>query len=133
MEVLDASARSLATLAQRLRQGRLVALVADRDLSKSGAEVQFFGAPARMPVGPALLAIQTGAALITAYVRYDGDGIHIYFGSEIEVPNQGSQELKIQQIVQKTADVFAHQILRATDDWHMLQRIWVDGDFKERS
>ena len=39
MEVLDANARTLAILAQRLRSNRLVALVADRDLSRSGVEV----------------------------------------------------------------------------------------------
>ena len=42
----------------------MVCLLADRDLSRTGVEVDFFGEPTRMPAGPALLAATTGAALL---------------------------------------------------------------------
>ena len=132
-EVLDANARSMATLSQRLRSNRLVALVADRDLSRNGSPVTFFDGPARMPVGPALLSIQTGAPLITAYVKYEGDGIRIIFGPEIAIPTSGTQLEKVAAMIQSTADWFAEQLRLHTVDWHMLQRIWVDGDFEERA
>ena len=132
MEVLALDSRSIATLMQRSREGSLIALVADRDLSKSGVEVTFFGYPARMPAGPALLAIRTGIPLITAYVSYTPTGIHIQFNS-VEIPVSGSEEEKISQVVQRCADLFAKGISSAPQDWHMLQRIWVDGDFQERS
>jgi KDO2-lipid IV(A) lauroyltransferase len=132
MEVLALDSRSIATLMQRSREGSLIALVADRDLSKSGVEVTFFGYPARMPAGPALLAIRTGIPLITAYVSYTSTGIHIQFNS-VEIPVSGSEEEKISQVVQRCADLFAKGISSAPQDWHMLQRIWVDGDFQERS
>ena len=48
-------------LAERLRDNRIVCLMADRDLTRSGVEVDFFGEPTRMPAGPAKLAIETGA------------------------------------------------------------------------
>jgi KDO2-lipid IV(A) lauroyltransferase len=131
MEVLALDSRSIATLAQRLREGHLVALVADRDLSKSGVDVKFFGHPARMPAGPAVLAIKTGAILVTAFVNYTKRGIHITF-DEIKVPSEGTQEEKVSAIVQKSADNFAHGISKYPQDWHMLQRIWIDEDFKER-
>jgi len=131
MEVLDASARSLATLSQRLRAGGLVALVADRDLSKSGVNVDFFGFPSRMPIGPAILSIQTGAPLITAFVSYEPGKIRIVFQKPIEIPTQGTQSEKCAVMIQESADRFARHISERTVDWHMLQRIWVDGDFKE--
>lgn len=131
MEVLALDSRSIPTLMQRSREGALIALVADRDLSKSGVEVTFFGHPARMPAGPALLAIRTGIPLITAYVSYTPTGIHIDFNS-VEVPVSGSEEERISIIVQRCADLFAKGISAAPQDWHMLQRIWVDGDFQER-
>jgi KDO2-lipid IV(A) lauroyltransferase len=131
MEVLALDSRSIATLAQRLREGHLVALVADRDLSKSGIDVQFFNHPARMPAGPAVLAIKTGAVLLTAFVNYTKRGIHITF-DEIEVPSNGTQEEKVSYIVQKSADNFSRGIADFPQDWHMLQRIWIDEDFKER-
>jgi KDO2-lipid IV(A) lauroyltransferase len=132
MEVLDASARSLAVLSQRLRQGRLIALVADRDLSRNGVDVEFFGHPARMPAGPAVLSIKTGAPLLTAFVRYLDSGIEIFFEEAIAVPDEGTTTEKVQAMIQETANRLERHLSAHMTDWHMLQRIWIDGDFKER-
>ena len=131
MEVLPLDGRVLGTLEQRLRQGALVALVADRDLSRSGIAVTFFGAPSRMPPGPAILALKTDAPLITAFVSYTETGIHIDF-NEVSLPTSGSDEEKISHIVQDMAQQFEVGITAHPEDWHMLQRIWTDGDFRER-
>lgn len=132
MEVLPLDGRVLDTLAHRLNEGALVALVADRDLSRSGIEVNFFGGPARMPAGPALLALRTKAPLITAFVSYTHTGIHIDFNTVV-LPASGDEKEMVQEIVQMTAQQFESGIAQAPQDWHMLQRIWVDGDFKERA
>lgn len=132
MEVLALDSRSIVTLAQRLREGHLVALVADRDLSKSGIDVEFFSKPARMPAGPAVLALKTGAVFLTAFVHYTTEGIHITF-DEISIPTSGSQEEKISHLVQQSANNFQRGITHHPEDWHMLQRIWIDEDFKERA
>ena len=126
MEVLDASARSLGVLSQRLRAGGLVALVADRDLSRSGVNVEFFGYPSRMPIGPAILSIQTGAPLITAFVSYEPKGIRIVFQKAIEVPDNGTQSEKAAAMIQESAKRFEDHIRERTVDWHMLQRIWIE-------
>lgn len=132
MEVLPLDGRVLGTLAQRLRQGALVALVADRDLSRSGIDVTFFGGPSRMPAGPALLSLKTQAPLITAFVSYTESGIHIVF-KQVLLPSEGTEELKVAEIVQMTAKHFEEGIAKNPQDWHMLQRIWIDGDFVERN
>ena len=132
MEVLALDSRSIVTLAQRLREGHLIALVADRDLSKSGINVEFFGKPARMPAGPAVLALKTRAVFLTAFVNYTNTGIHITF-DEIVLPDSGSQEEKVSELVQKSARNFEAGIAQHPEDWHMLQRIWIDEDFKERT
>jgi KDO2-lipid IV(A) lauroyltransferase len=126
MEVLDLDSRSIAVLSQRLRAGKLVALVADRDLSKNGIPVNFFGTGGQMPAGPALLAIQTGADLITAFVKYEEVGIKIIFGEAIAIPETGSVSEKAAAMTQVIADRFAEQLVVNTVDWHMLQRIWRD-------
>jgi KDO2-lipid IV(A) lauroyltransferase len=132
MEVLALDSRSIVTLAQRLREGHLIALVADRDLSKSGIDVEFFGKPARMPAGPAVLALKTGAVFLTAFVHYTRNGIHITF-DELSIPESGTQEEKVAALVQKSANNFERGISQHPQDWHMLQRIWIDEDFKERA
>ena len=131
MEVLPLDGRVLGTLEQRLRQGALVALVADRDLSRSGITVNFFGAPSRMPAGPAILALKTDAPLITAFVSYTETGIHIDF-NEVSLSFSGSEEEMVSQIVHNMAQQFEVGIAAHPEAWHMLQRIWTDGDFRER-
>jgi KDO2-lipid IV(A) lauroyltransferase len=130
-EVLSLDSRSFVTLLKRAREKRLIALVADRDLSHSGVDVNFFGYPSRMPAGPALLAVKTGIPLVVAHVSYSDAGIHIDF-SEVHVPTEGDESERVTKIVQSCADLFAKGIAQHPEDWHMLQRIWIDGDFKER-
>ncbi len=132
MEALPLDGRVMGTLASRLREGKLVALVADRDLSRSGIDVKFFDGTARMPAGPALLAIRTGADLITAYVSYTKTGIHIDF-RKVLIADGDSESERVAKTVQLCADNFAAGIKEHPQDWHMLQRIWVDGDFVERT
>jgi len=132
MEVLPLDGRVLNTLQDRLNEGALVALVSDRDLSRSGIEIEFFGGKARMPAGPALLALRTKAPLITAFVTYTDNGVHIEFRNVV-LPSGGDESSKVKEIVQITAQYFEDGISENPQDWHMLQRIWVDGDFKERT
>jgi KDO2-lipid IV(A) lauroyltransferase len=131
-EVLSIDSRSFATLMQRAREKRLIALVADRDLSASGIDVTFFGYPTRMPAGPALLAIKTGIPLAVAHVFYTPTGIHIEFTS-VDIAVDGSESERVALTTQRMASLFEKGIAAYPQDWHMLQRIWTDGDFKEHS
>ena len=131
MEVLPLDGNVISTLTQRLNDGALVALVSDRDLSKTGIDVQFFNGPARMPAGPAILALNTKAPLVTAFVSYTESGIHVDF-KHVVLPSAGTREEKVKEIVQMSAKHFEDGIREHPEDWHMLQRIWIDGDFAER-
>jgi KDO2-lipid IV(A) lauroyltransferase len=131
-EVLSLDNRSFATLIKRAREKRLIALVADRDLSQSGIDVDFFGFPARMPAGPVLLHIKTGIPVVVAHVSYTYTGIHVDFVS-IDIPTEGTDEERISQGVQAIAKAFEIGIANHPEDWHMLQRIWIDGDFIDRT
>jgi KDO2-lipid IV(A) lauroyltransferase len=124
-EVLGLDARAFVTLIKRAREKRLIALVADRDLSSSGIPVTFFGRTAKMPAGAAVLAIKEGLPLVVAHVSYTKVGIHIDFHS-IEVPVDGSDEERIAATVQNIASTFELGIRKQPEDWHMLQRIWVE-------
>jgi lauroyl/myristoyl acyltransferase len=123
MEVLDLDAKVMNTLEVRLRDGRLIALVADRDLSSSGIEIDFFGRKAKFPAGPAKLALETGASLITAYISYTDEGIKVSFSKPI--PTNGRS---VVEIVQSIAANFQIGIERAPEDWHMLQRVFLEEE-----
>ncbi|NED78580.1 phosphatidylinositol mannoside acyltransferase [Streptomyces sp. SID11233] len=127
MEVLAHNGgTAFGTLAQRLRAGGLVCLVADRDLSASGVEVSFFGDTARMPAGPALLAQQTGALLLPVTLNYDDTPVmKARIHPPVGVPGSGSRAERTSVMTQALADAFALGIAEHPEDWHMLQRLWL--------
>ncbi|MEW9531285.1 phosphatidylinositol mannoside acyltransferase [Microbispora sp. NPDC049125] len=120
------SAMAFGTLAKRLREGRPVCLPAERDLTSTGIEVDFFGARTRMAAGPALLAIRTGAPLLAAVLWFEGDGWAIRVYDEIPVPAEGTRQEKAAAMTQSVAAVFEKGIAEHPEDWHMLQRLWLD-------
>jgi len=128
IEVLHTEQKVMPTLLERLNQGKLVALVADRDLSKSGVEVDFINGTAKMPSGPARLILDSEAAFISAYITYTKKGINIEFKEIGPKPTAGSEEERINKLTQMMANNFAEGIKSAPVDWHMLQRIWVDEE-----
>lgn len=126
IEVLHTEQKTIPTLEDRLNAGKLVALVSDRDLSKSGIEVDFFGGVAKMPSGPARLMLNSKAAFLSAYITYNKNGIHIELQEIGPIPQTGTTEEKIVALTQLMANNFAQGIAKTPVDWHMLQRIWID-------
>lgn len=111
----------LTELRGALRRGRLVCLVADRDLSKSGVEVELLGEAARMPTGPAALARMTGAPLVALSSEYRGPLLRLEFSPVIDVqPGRAG----VGAMTQEIADFFSAAIHRVPQDWHMLQPVF---------
>ena len=127
IEVLPASggtSSAFAVLARRLRAGKLVCLVCDRDVTGTGIEVEFFGEKARMMGGPAALAVQTGAALMPVILWFEGDhwGVHVH--EEVPVPAVGDSTQQAAAMMQEVARLFEAGIRAHPQDWHMLQRVF---------
>jgi phosphatidylinositol dimannoside acyltransferase len=123
MEVLPLSGgeSALAGLRRSLDAGRLVCLLADRDLGGSGVEVRLLDEPARVAAGPATLARMTGAPLFAAALTYRGPLMHIAFSPQI-TPLPGRDGLI--STAQEMADWFSSGIRRAPQDWHMMQPVF---------
>jgi KDO2-lipid IV(A) lauroyltransferase len=128
MEVLPLTGGAgsvFATLAARLRDGGMVCLLGDRDLTSSGIEVTFFGERARMPGGPAALALSTGAALLPVTLWYTHRELHIRMHPPVETPDGGDRRYRVATMTQQVATVFEAGVTQHPEDWHMLQRVWV--------
>src|SRR5690606_31571846 len=101
-------------------------LVADRDLSASGVEVDFFGETARMPAGPALLALQTGARLLPVTLWYDETPVmRGRVHPPVEAPASGTRAEKASSMTQALADAFAPGLAARPGAWHMPRRLWL--------
>jgi KDO2-lipid IV(A) lauroyltransferase len=120
MEVLALGDRTVVTtLRQRLEAGGNLCLMADRDLSKRGIDVQFFGATARFPAGPASLALKTGATLIPVTLAFTDTGWLCTWHDPVAHTDK-------ETMTQALADVFAEGIAAHPQDWHMLQKFWIE-------
>lgn len=111
-------------LAERLTAGGFVCLLADRDIGARGVPVTFFGEAARMPAGPAVLALRTGAALVPLTLWYDGPRMRMQLHPEVRRPAGLDIAAAVVAMTQQVADVFAAGIGEHPEDWHMLQRIF---------
>ena len=133
MEVLPLGRpRLFEELTDRLRAGGTLCLLADRDLSATGVEVELFGAPARVPAGPALLALRTGAVLLPVSVWYGEAGgpvTRARIHPAVPAPRPGGPVPRARAMTQAVLDALAtgrDGIADHPEDWHMLQRLWVD-------
>lgn len=116
-------------LAASLRARGTVSLLCDRDLSSSGVPVNFFGHTMTVPPGPALLAVQTGAALVPTAAGFDGDDWTLDFYPEVVVDGVDAPKRlrdKVTQAMQSVVDQFAGHIAQAPQDWHMMQKLWLE-------
>ncbi len=121
----------LRQLTRRVRDGKLVALLGDRDISRNGVHVDFFGEPASFPAGPAVLAMLTDVPLHPVTMWFDGEVTRGYVHDRIALPTEGEREDRIREITQQLARGWEAGIREHSADWHMLQKVWV-ADLDER-
>ncbi len=127
MEVLPLTGGTGSTsqlLQDRLREGKVVCLLGDRDLTSHGVPVDFFGERTRMPAGPAMLAALTGADLLPAHLTYTDSGWHNLICPPLRLPGERLAE-QVREGTQLLADGYASGIEAEPADWHMLQPLWL--------
>jgi KDO2-lipid IV(A) lauroyltransferase len=129
MEVmtLGDTTRVVRRLQRRLAQGWIVALLADRDLTGNGIEVEMFGARRRVPAGPALLALATGAPLMVCPVYTTAAGWRIHVGAPFTMKRSGDHAADARALSQRMAGEFERAITINPSDWHLFQPAWDDG------
>jgi KDO2-lipid IV(A) lauroyltransferase len=112
-------------LVERLEAGGTVALLADRDLSGRGIEVEFFGERTTIPAGPVTLADRTGAVLLPVGCYFSpGPGHRFVVHPPLELPQQGTTEERVAAGAQRLAGVLEDIISEAPEQWHMFQPNW---------
>lgn len=110
-------------LAGLLGENRIVALVADRDLTGRGIEVEMFGAPRRLPTGPATLAISAGAPLLVCSSATTEEG-WAFRVEPLEVLRTGDLRTDVAAVTRAIAERFERQIAANPPDWHVFQPAW---------
>jgi len=110
-----------------LARGEYVGLVADRDLTGGGMPATLFGAPTSLPLGPALVALESGAPAFFVAVRRRRDGRYLGRLERLEVPAEGTRRERVTAFLEAEARAFEREIARAPDQWWaVFFPIWPD-------
>ena len=112
-------------LIEAIRRNEVVALVADRSLDAASVEVEFFGRKVPFPMGPAVLALRTGAPLLPTAAYIEARGGHcLRILPEIEIGERQGLRIDVARITQKIALAFEGLILEAPEQWHVFQPLF---------
>jgi KDO2-lipid IV(A) lauroyltransferase len=121
---LSEGGRVAERLVMVLAENRILTLLADRNLSGRGVEVEMFGATRRMPSGPALLALTTGSPLLPCSVFTTPEGWHTQIDPPLEIERTDQLRADVTTITRILASRFERFISAAPSDWHMFQPAW---------
>lgn len=125
LTVVPHGPKATAAVLTALRRNELVGLVCDRDLTRAGVEVDFFGERTTLPAGPAALALRTGAVLLPTTVYYQGSGHNGVVRPPVPVERAGGGfRDDVARITQLLAGELEALIRRAPEQWHLLQPNW---------
>ena len=116
---------------EALKRNEIVGLMLDfgvtHQFDMPTVEVGFFGAPTKFSVGPAQLALLTGAPIIVAYTYlYPNGTIDGYIGEALAVQRSGNRQQDFQTIMQELAHRFEDFIRLHPVQWHMFRPMWSD-------
>ncbi len=110
-----------------LERGEPVGIVGDRDLTGGGMPVQLFGAPTSLPIGPALIAIETGAPTYGVSIRRRPGGRYAGRLDPLTIPADGSRRIRVTAFLEAEARWFERQVALAPEQWWaVFFPIWPD-------
>lgn len=128
ISIEPASAGVIGRLKVAVDEGRIVAIVGDRDLRGRGPKVSFFGEPAPLPAGPALLGLRSGAPIMVMGVHgtMRADGRRGWRARILEPidPAGYSGPHALTELTQEVATRLESLIADHPEEWHVFQPFW---------
>ncbi len=125
LRVLPPGPDTTVRLLDTLRDGRVVGLLADRDLVGNGVEVEFFGEKTTLPGGPALLALRSGAPIMTCAIYQRPRGrYHAVLRPPLDSARTGPLRQDVQRHTEEIALSLEGLIRQAPEQWHLFQPNW---------
>ncbi len=125
VEMVELGPKTARMILGGLRDGKIVVLASDRTIADTTVEVNFFGAPALVPAGPAVLALRTGAALLTAYTyRQPSNRSTVVIDPPLVLERRGELQADIRRIMQAVIRIFESYIRRHPSQWLITEAVW---------
>ena len=126
LELVELSAAKR-LLRDALVNGETVGILGDRDITGGGIEVDFFGAPAPLAAGPALLALETGVSPYVFGVWRDANDVYHADLQQIPFPVEGTRRERVTAWLEAEARAFERFVAEAPAQWlAIFHPIWPD-------
>jgi lauroyl/myristoyl acyltransferase len=124
-EVTPITTESLRAAIRRLKNGGVVVTGMDRPMPEDQELIEFFGRPAHLPVGPARLALMTGATVILGSCRYDADkGYVLEARGPIEMIRTGDRQQDVLTNTRRLAVILEGYVRAHPEQWMMFHPVW---------
>lgn len=115
-------------LTAALGRNEVVGVVGDRDIQKTGVPVRFFGRETTLPVGPVMLALRTGAALLPSFTYRQKDGhFAAFIGEPLQLERTGRLQEDLRRGTQRVAELLEEAIKKSPEQWIVFEPIWSEG------
>ncbi len=117
---------AMRTMLQALRSNQIVLITADRAVEGESIVTDFFGAPARLPIGPVNLSVRTGAPLVGAFGwrSAGGDVSGVFTRLTLALPEE---ERTLADVVEAALITQMEQIIRAhPEQWVVFESPWLE-------
>lgn len=112
-------------LIKALKSGGAVGMLIDQDTKVKSRFVNFFGMPASTPVGAALMAMKTGAAVIPALIHLGEDNLqHMILYPEVPMVITGDDEKDMITNTQTLSKILEDAIRRHPAQWVWMHERW---------
>ena len=126
MRMYPVGSDDMRLLTGALRAGGVVAIIADRDTGGGGGEpVEFFGAPTVLPIGPALLALRTGAPIIASFgCRLPDNRLYVTVSPPVYLRRTRRLRADLREGVQTVACLLEGGIRATPEQWIVFEPVW---------
>lgn len=115
-----------------LKNKGFLALLGDRDFSRSGIVADFFGKPALLPKGPAVFGYKTGARIVPCFmVREPDDTFRMIFDEPIIPDTANTRDAEVRRLIDLIARMMEKYIVRYPNQWYAFKPIWEWHDQKD--
>ena len=122
---LDNTNLSTIKMLRALQRNELVALQGDKLFFDKGMEVPFFGAPAKFPRGPVILAMAADAPILPSFILFDkGKDYHTIIDKPIYMKKTANREKDIAANLKRVVEVLEGHIKKHRDQWYCFDHFW---------
>ncbi len=110
-----------------LSRNEILAILADRDFSKSGLLVNFFGKKSIIPKGPAILSLKLGSPIVPCFmIREKDDTFRFLFGPAVMFSSSGNMDEDVTALTQTCIKTLEKYIVQYPNQWYMFKKFWED-------